>query len=279
MSEATIDAVLDSEAYGPGEGEASFAGDAWGDISPGEAWGDAAGDDARRRRQRQIMVARQTQARQAPPARAAVAAAPSARQTMAVVRSLDAETSMALRSLRRELEKAKRDGNLALFSATLSPIAGQGLDTFTNGLGNHDFARALIRFAPLAPLALTGDRRGAGAVLLNPAFLGAVGIAAIFISGKLFNEHQGVNSVIVSGPATVSLSGGSSVALNVIAVDRTGKEATINSTAWQSDDNTIATVDSNGNVSAASGASVTQATWITATCNGVTGRQWMTISK
>ncbi len=287
MSEAVLEA-LDSDASeawpdAPGEGAADAAYEAY----PAEApFGEASSDDARRRRQRQIVAARQAQRRPSPaPARAArttVAAAPGQGQAMAAIRDLNADTSAAVRALRRELEKARRKGDMASYSATLSVIASQALDTFEGNLDDHPLVRALVRTAPLGLLYGQGPQQGAAKFFGNPIVVGVAGVAVLLISGKLVSGAEGVQAVQISGPTTVGFGAATTnpttIQLKAVAVNGKGQEMNVPLT-WSSDDPTVATVDNNGNVTAASGAANGQSTWISAaTSGGVSNRLLVTVT-
>lgn len=242
MSEAVMEAMdaelFESElAYAP-EGPEGPESEAFPTEGP---WPEADRDDARRRRQRQILMARQAQPRRLPAAQPPTPAAPvrrtvvvpSQQQAMAAIRTLDADTSLALRSLRRELEKAKRNGDLALYSAMISAIGNQALDTYEDGLKHHDIVRASLRALPLALLWPQGRRSGASAVLLHPAFIGAAGIAGVLISGKLVNASHGVVGIQILGPTTVAQ--GATVTLTAYAVDARGNTVTDTTLTWVAD--------------------------------------------
>jgi uncharacterized protein YjdB len=263
MSEATIEA-LESEAYeGEGEaygeggyegeayGEGGYEGEAYGEGSY-EAYGESARSDARRRRARQQQIAAARRARQrrlpAPPPRrpAVTAPPPSQRQAMTAVRSVDRDLEMELDALRRQLAKARRNGNLAMYSAVLSAFGSQGIDTFGDRLEKHDVVKAALRAAPLGLLWPQHGKKGIEGVLLHPAFIGVAGIAAIVISGKVVSAPHAVDSISVISPVDVPAGAGNSVTLSAVAVDRKGNTVPNISITWTSLDTTAATVDSKG---------------------------------
>jgi hypothetical protein len=287
MSEATIEALEsdayegEGEAYGEGgyEGEAygegGYEGEAYGEGSY-EAYGESARSDARNRRarqQQQILAARRARLRRppAPPLRrpAVMAPRPSQRQAMPAIRSVDLDLKMELDSLRRQLAKARRNGNLAMYSAVLSAVGSQGIDTFGDRLKKHDVVKAAVRAAPLGLLWPQHGRNGVEGVLLHPAFIGAVGIAAIVISGKVVSAPHAVDSISVISPVNVPDKG--SAPLSAVAVDRKGNAVPNISIAWTSLDTTAATVDSNGVCTGVKGA-VGKQVVITAAGGGATGR-------
>ena len=297
MSEATIEA-LESEAYeGEGEaygeagyggeayGEAGYGGEAYGEAGyEGEAYGESARSDARRRRawqqrQRQILAARRAGQRRvpAPPLRrpAVTAPRPGQRPAITAVRSVDLDTRMELDALRRQLAKARRNGNMAMYSAVLSALASQGIDTFGDRLEKHDVVKAALRAAPLGLLWPQSDKKGIEGVLLHPAFIGAAGIAAIVISGKVVNASHGVDSISVISPARVPAGG--SAMLSAVPVNRKGNTVPNTPITWTSLTPDVATVDSSGSC-AAVGAKGQQAT-ITAAGGGATGRIVVNVTK
>jgi hypothetical protein len=247
MSEATIES-LESEAYEGEGGEAAFEGEAYGESGyEGEAYGEAgyeaysedARSDARRRRARQqrIVAARQRQARQrrapAPPPRRPAVTVPSQRQAMPAIRSLDLDTKAELDSVRRQLAKARRNGDMAMYSAVLSTLASQGIDTFGDKLQKHDVVKSFFRTAPLALLWPQSSRRGIEGILLHPAFVGAAGVAAIVISGKLVNASQDVHEIQIANPGPISA--GDSGQLSGTAKDRSGRDVQGIAINWDSD--------------------------------------------
>jgi hypothetical protein len=287
MSEATTEA-LESEAYegeaygeagyeGEAYGEAGYEGEAYGEAGyEGEAYGEAAKSDARRRRarqQQQILAARRARQRRLPapqPRRPAVTApSPSQRQAMTAIRSLDLDLKMELDSMRRQLAKAQRNGNLAMYSAVLSAVGSQGIDTFGNRLEKHDVVKAAVRAVPLGLLWPQHGKKGIEGVLLHPAFVGAVGIAAVVISGKVVSAPHAVDSISVVSP--VNVPAGKTVTLSAVAVDRKGNAVPNISITWTSLDTTAATVDSNGGCTGVADATGKQAV-ITAAGGGATGR-------
>ena len=288
MSEATIEG-LESEAYeGEAEayGEAGYGGEAYGEAGyGGEAYGESARSDARRRRawqqrQRQILAARRAGQRRlpAPPPRrpAITAPSPGQRPAMTAIRSVDLDTRMELDALRRQLAKARRNGNMAMYSAVLSALASQGIDTFGDRLEKHDVVKAALRAAPLGLLWPQSDKKGIEGVLLHPAFIGAAGIAAIVISGKVVNASHGVDSINVISPVRVPAGG--SVTLSAVAVDRKGNTVPNISITWTSLTPDVATVDSNGSCTGATDGKGKQAA-ITAAGGGATGRIVVNVTK
>ena len=283
MSEATIEA-FESEAYestgealyeGEGAGEAAYEGEGSGEAAY-EGFGEDARSDARRRaRQRQIMAARQRQRQgqlrrpPTPPPRRAAVTVPSQRQAMTAIRSSDLDVRAELDSMRRALAKARRNGDMAMYSAVLSALASQGIDTFGTRLEKHDIVKAFFRTAPLALLWPQKPRRGIEGVLLHPAFVGAAGIAAIFISGKVVNASHGVDSISVISP--VSVKAGKTVNLSAVAVDRKGNDVPGITITWSPQSGNIATVDNNG-VCTGGTDGAGQQTIITAAGGGATGR-------
>src|SRR6266516_858212 len=250
MSEATIES-LESEAYegeggeaafegeGEGYGESGYEGEAYGEAGyEGEAYGEASRAEARRRRARQQrIVAARRQARQrrppAPPPRRPAVTAPSQRQAMTAIRSLDLDTKVELDSLRRQLAKARRNGDMAMYSAVLSTLASQGIDTFGDKLQKHDVVKAFFRTAPLALLWPQSNRRGVQGVMLHPAFVGAAGVAAIVISGKLVNASQDVHEIQIANPGPISA--GDSGQLSGTPKDRRGRDVQGLAIQWDSD--------------------------------------------
>jgi hypothetical protein len=286
MSEATIEA-LESEAYeGEGEaygeggyegeayGEAGYEGEAYGEGGY-EAYGESARSDARRRRarQQQIAAARRARLRRppAPPPRqpAVTAPRPSQRQAMTAIRSADRDLKMELDSLRRQLAKARRNGNMAMYSAVLSAVGSQSIDTFGDRLEKHDVVKAAVRAAPLGLLWPQHGRKGVEGVLLHPAFIGAVGIAAIVISGKVVSAPHAVDSISVVSP--VNIEAGESRPLSAFAVDRKGNEVPNITITFTPQDENIATVK-NGVCTVADSATTGDQTVITAAGGGATGR-------
>jgi hypothetical protein len=295
MSEATFDAVdseavESSDAFGDAlEGEA--LGDAYSDAS-GEAYGDAYGDAAwgeasDRRRRRQLLTARQASAQQAawqarqrrqlaaPAAPPRPAAGPSQAQAMAAVRNLNADTSAAVRALRRELEKAKRKGDMASYSAVLSVLASQALDTFEGNLEDHPLVRALTRAAPLGLLYGQGPQRGATKIFGNPIFIGGAGAAAILLAGKLVTDTKEVSTVVVNGPGSVAI--GTPVQLSAVARDHKGNQVAVSEWTWTSDTPSVASVSSSGLVTGITVGS--GPVWIAATSpNGVSNGLPVTVT-
>ena len=207
MSEATIEA-LESEAYegigeaayeGEGAGEAAYEGEGTGEAAY-EGFGEDARSDARRRDPAAADHGRAAAAAAAATAPSGGATEASSRhssasqgQAMTAIRSSDLDMRAELDSLRRQLAKARRNGDMAMYSAVLSALASQGIDTFGTSLEKHDVVKAFFRTAPPALLWPEKPRRGIEGILLHPAFVGAAGVAAIVISGKFINSSRGVH--------------------------------------------------------------------------------------
>jgi hypothetical protein len=281
MSEATIEA-FESESW-DSMGEAASEGEGAGEtLYEGETAGenayDSSGEDVRsypRSRARRIRDARQAQrGRPLPPtpARRGVVSAPIRRPTITAVRSVDLDTRAELDSMRRALARARRNGDMAMYSAVLSALASQGIDTFGNHLGNHDVVKAVFRTAPLALLWPQKPRRGIEGILVHPAFVGAAGIAAIVISGKFVNASHGVDTISVDGPDEISIGRGAEQ-LSAVASDRKGNTVAIEFT-WKPVDSNIAQVDRNGVVT---GVTAGKGTYIEASGGGAAGRKFVRI--
>lgn len=276
MSEATFEA-FGSDAYdslgdvaseGEGAGETLYEGDAAGETAY-DSSGEDARSDARWRAQR-IRDARRAQRGRPlrPTARSGVVRAPVPRPAIRAVRSADLDTRAELDSMRRALARARRNGDMAMYSAVLSALASQGIDTFGDHLDNHDVVKAAFRTAPLALLWPQKPRRGIEGILVHPAFVGAAGIAAIVISGKFINASHGVDSISVVSPVKVAANG--SITLSAVPVDRKNNEVSNIDITWRSLNTDVATVDSVGVCTA--GAASATSTVITATGGGATGR-------
>jgi hypothetical protein len=282
MSESAFEGFA-SEGY-ESIGETLFEGEGTADASYGvEGTGEAtyvdsaedARSDRRRARARQIQAARQAQLAQqsqlrrplAPPSGRAVQ-----RPTLTAIRSVDLDTRAELDAMRRSLAKARRNGDMAMYSAVLSTLASQGIDTFGDKLENHDVVKALFRTAPLALLWPQKPRRGAEGILLHPAFIGAAGVAALVISGKVVNASHDVETITVDGPSEISIGGGPQK-LSAIAADRRGNSVTVDLT-WNPTDPKIATVTQAG---LCTGVTAGQGTYIEAAGGGATGRMFVNI--
>jgi hypothetical protein len=306
MSE-TMTEAQEPETWGESlDGESEPAGESLeSEAYPAEAgWAESSGD-ARRRRQRQIMLARRQAQLSRPPAQppapapprpvtagpSASQAARAASQAVRAVRddvlALDLDTKAALRSLRHELKKAKQHGNEAAYAATGAIILNQGLDTFGTKLIPHPFVRALMRAAPLGLLYSYGPERGAARFFGNPIFVGVAGTAAILISEKLAtgswesppaekasDQVPDLAGVSLAGPSAISKAAGPTQ-LKATAVDQQGNKVANSNYVWRTDNPVVASVDPDGNVTGhAKGRA-----WITATSDGVTGRLRVKISK
>jgi hypothetical protein len=263
----------EAASEGEGAGEALYEGEAAGETAY-----DSSGEDARsdaRWRARRIRDARRAQRGRPlppPPARRGVTTAPIRRPTMTAIRSADVDTRAELDSMRRALARARRNGDMAMYSAVLSALASQGIDTFGDKLGKHDVVKAVFRTAPLALLWPQKPRRGIEGILVHPAFVGAAGIAAIVISGKFVNASHGVDTISVDGPDQISIGGGPRQ-LSAVASDRKGNTVAVDFT-WKPADSAIANVDANGLVT---GGAAGKGTYIEASAGGVAGRKFVRI--
>jgi hypothetical protein len=164
---------------------------------------------------------------------------------MTAIRSSDLDTRAELDSLRRQLAKARRNGDMAMYSAVLSALGSQGIDTFGTSLEKHDVVKAFLRTAPLALLWPQKPRRGIEGILLHPAFVGAAGVAAIVISGKFINASRSVHDIQLNVPDTLDKQG----TLHAIAVDRSGRDLDTKIT-WESPDTEYLDVKPNGDYTA-----------------------------
>jgi hypothetical protein len=130
-----------------------------------------------------------------------------------------------INSLHRRLDAANRAAARNAWASEASVAASQILDSFDTGLGEHDWARAVIRGAPTLLLA-PGERRRPGieGVLLDPRVGGSALLAAIWAVGRFTNVSKGVNSVSLSIQSDGLLSAGDGNTMQVVAVglDRSG---------------------------------------------------------
>jgi hypothetical protein len=244
MSEATYDSVegeaYESEAY-EGEGEA-YEGEAY----EGEAGYEAYGEESRaqrdrRNRQWQIMLARQQQlqrqrrpgvARAVPrPAPAAAAPRP-APATLNAIRAVDLDAKVARDSLRRQLEKARRNAQWSTYSALATGVVGQALDTFEGNLADHPFVRAGLRLAPQALLPSMTQRKGLEGVLLHPAFLATAAAGGILLAGRLTNSDKSARTITITASPSVEV-GDSSLFL-ATATDHAGRTVSGVTFTWTS---------------------------------------------
>jgi hypothetical protein len=230
MSEAATEA-LEAEAYEGIEGEGEGAGEAFESEAAGEAgYGEAYWDNARRRRQQQIMAARMAQQLRPqlpprPPRPVIRTPSPAVREVRSEIRSLDLDTKAALDSLRNRLNRANRLAYRNAWAAEASVAASQVLDSFQDGLEPHDWARALIRAAPTLLLAPGEQRkRGVEGVLYDPRFAGGALVAAIWAFGHFRGQIKGVHRIEVDydGPLTVPGGADPTAQLSVVAFDRAG---------------------------------------------------------
>lgn len=226
MSEATYD-TLESDNYD--SAESPYGGETAYD-SDSDSASDYAEDARRRNRQRRIVDARryrgQVRAPQPPPPpRPVTVPGQAVRTVRADVRSLDLDTRAMINSLHRRLDAANRAAARNAWASEASVAASQILDSFDTGLGEHDWARAVIRGAPTLLLA-PGERRRPGleGVLLDPRVAGGALLAAIWAVGRFTNVSKGVNSVSLSVQSDGLLSAGDASTMQVVAVglDRSG---------------------------------------------------------
>jgi hypothetical protein len=254
MSEATFDAV-DSEVF-ESSGEGNFEGEAAEINLEGEVTGeaqyegypeDARSDASRRARQRQILLARQRQAQarrpvRSPQPRRPVVTAPSQRQAMTAIRSLDLDTKVELDSLRRALNEANRLAYRNAWAAEASVAASQVLDSFNTGLAPHDWAKALIRGAPTLLLAPGKPRRpGLEGILFDPRGAGGLVLGGIWAVGHFRGQGQGVTDIRISYPSTIDT--GDTGKFGGVPVNSHGETVTTATVTWTSDNSAILAVD------------------------------------
>lgn len=279
------EAAFESEAYEAIEGEAEAAGEALESEAAGEAgWGEAYPDDVRRRRQRQIMMARQAQQRRqlpAPAGRPPVATpSPAVQSVRSEVRSLDLDTKVALDSVRGRLNEAQRLAYRNAWAAEASVAASQILDSFEINLEPHDWARALIRGAPTLLLAPGKPRKpGVEGFLYDPRVGGTAVLAAIFAIGQFRNASAGADNIVITRiPANQLASppaAGGGGRLSGTAVDKQNNPITPPITiTWDSEDQSILQVSSDGTFKPLK-AGVTR---IIATGGGITKREDVTVT-
>jgi hypothetical protein len=254
MSEATYD-TLESDTYdsaeSPYESETTYESDS-------DSASDYAEDARRRNRQRRIVDARrsrgQMRAPQPPPQpRPVTVPGRAVRTVRAEVRPLDLDTRAMINSLHRRLDAASRAAARNAWASEASVAASQILDSFDTGLGEHDWARAVIRGAPTLLLA-PGERRRPGleGVLLDPRVAGGALLAAIWAVGRFTNVSKGVDSVSVSvqsvGPLSLAADGNTTAQVTAIALDRAGNQVTNATFGYETGDNTTIKVEPNGPV-------------------------------
>lgn len=227
MSEATYD-TLESDTYdsaeSPYEGETTYESDSDSSF-------DYAEDARRRNRQRRIVDARrsrgQMRAPQRPPQpRPVTVPGQAVRTVRAEVRPLDLDTRAMINSLHRRLDAASRAAARNAWASEASVAASQILDSFDTGLGEHDWARAVIRGAPTLLLS-PGERRRPGleGVLLDPRVAGSALLAAIWAVGRFTNVSKGVDSVslsVLSSDGPLSASEANQIQVTAVALDRSG---------------------------------------------------------
>jgi hypothetical protein len=236
MSEAWVDSV-DSEALGEGVYDSEALGEgAYDSEAYGEGAYDAFGEESRsarsqRERQRQIVLARQRQAqlrqqRQLTQVRRPVPpSAPSPRQTITAIRSLDLETKVGQDSLRRALEASNRRAARATWAAIASAAVDQGIDTFGADLKDHEFIKAGARFAPLLFLSPEKKRGGAEGFVTDPRVIGGAAILSLVLVGNFRNRTQGIARFTITPPSTAlvaPVSGTSTGSITATAFDRNG---------------------------------------------------------
>ena len=282
MSEATIEAALESEAF-ESAGEAAYEGEAAGEAAY-EGYG--AGPRERQRRimlarQRQEMLARQRQAQLRPqPARRPAITAPSqaVRAVRSEVRSLDLQTKVALDSLGSRLDEAYRVAYRNAWAAEASAAASQVLDSFENGLEPHDWARAAIRGLPTLLITPGKPRRpGFEGILYDPRVAGGALLAGIWAIGHFRSASQGVADIVINPIPPAQLQAGSPGGkLTGYAVDKNGNPITRTtiSISWSSQDQNILQVATDGTFNALNAGP----TLIIATGGGFTKREPVTVT-
>ncbi len=207
--------AYESEATGEAY-ESEATGEAYESEATSEAWpgyGEDSRSDARRRRQTQMLQARQAQMRRQgprplaqpsrrpppPPPQRVTPTVPGTKQAVAAVRaevrSRDLDTQAALLRLRRELSELKRKGNrkdyLNTWAAETGVLASQALDSFETHLRPRAWLRALIRGAPTLLLSPGKQQRpGVQGVLYDPRVTGTVALGGIFAIGHFTRGTQ-----------------------------------------------------------------------------------------
>jgi hypothetical protein len=241
MSEAWVDSV-DSEALGEGIYDSEALGEgAYDSEAYGEGAYDAFGEESRsarrqreQQRQRQIVLARQRQAqlrqqRQLTQVRQPVPpSAPSPRQTITAIRSLDLETKVGQDSLRRALEASNRRAARATWAAVASAAVDQGIDTFGKDLEDHEFIKAGARFAPLLFLSPEKRRGGAEGFVTDPRVIGGAAILSLVLVGNFRNRTQGIARFVITPPSTALVAPAKGAqngtgTISATAFDRNGK--------------------------------------------------------
>jgi hypothetical protein len=149
------------------------------------------------------------------------------------------------------------------------------LDSFENGLKPHDWARALIRGAPTLLLAPGKPRKpGLEGIVSDPRVAGGVVLAGIFLFGHFRGASQGVTDIVINPVPPGQLRAGQSGKLTGSAVDKRGNPIAGISITWDSADQTILQVDTDGTFTAQNAGPAL----VIASGGGFTKRQHVTVT-
>jgi hypothetical protein len=121
------------------------------------------------------------------------------------------------------------------------------LDSFETVLKPHDWARALIRGAPTLVLAPGKKMRpGLEGLLFDPRVAGSAVLAGIFLFGHFRSTSQGVADIVINPVPPRQLAAGQGGKFTGSAVDKHGNPIAGISISWDSQDQNILQVATDG---------------------------------
>jgi hypothetical protein len=223
----------------------------------GDADGDSDSDDAeesraqrRRRAQvraRRVALARRRQAmgRSKLAQRQPSAAAKSAQRSAAsAVRTLDLETKVQEDTFRNALAAQNKRISRSEYAAVAGAAVNQFIDSFETP--ENVYAKAILRFAPLALLAPQSKGRGVDAIIKDPRVIGAAAVLGLVFVGDRRNQGLKVRNVEVVGPEVVAASADkTAIPLKAKLLDHHGQPMPTEKVTWTvtSSPEGLATID------------------------------------
>lgn len=246
----------------------------------GELWDDTDSEDydaesrsserQRRARQQRIVQARRRQAQARARARAGTRAASpvvpapaTPQQAVAAIRNLDLDTKVQEDNFRRATSTQNKRMSRSEYAAVAGAATTQFIESFHTP--DNPYAKAALRFAPL--LLLSPQRKGTGleGFLKDPRVIGGIAVLGITVVGETRNRSAVARQIDVLSAS--ELAQGEHDVFVADVLDGRGT-LLVSPVSWTSSDPNVASIDSDGRVTAKAAGAVV----ITAKADGIVRR-------
>lgn len=246
----------------------------------GELWDDTDSEDydaesrsserQRRARQQRIVQARRRQAQASARARAGTRAASpvgpapaTPQQAVAAIRNLDLDTKVQEDNFRRATSTQNKRMSRSEYAAVAGAATTQFIESFHTP--DNPYAKAALRFAPL--LLLSPQRKGTGleGFLKDPRVIGGIAVLGITVVGETRNRSAVARQIDVLSAS--ELAQGEQDVFVADVLDGRGT-LLVSPVSWTSSDPKVASIDSDGRVTAKAAGAVV----ITAKADGIVRR-------